>query len=66
VLLLDFHARAHQLEARVRARAAASQGESDAGPLVLIRQLANEDALSPEELQRTVSFETEVPIANFF
>ncbi|MDR6207917.1 bifunctional aminoglycoside phosphotransferase/ATP-binding protein [Paraburkholderia graminis] len=65
VLLLDSHARAHQLAERVRARAAASQGESDAGPLVLIRQLANEEPLSPEEMQRTVSFDTEVPIANF-
>jgi aminoglycoside phosphotransferase family enzyme/predicted kinase len=65
VLLLDFHARAHQLKLRVQARAAASQAASDAGPLVLIRQLANEEPLSAEEMQQTVSFDTEVPLANF-
>ncbi|WP_240975577.1 bifunctional aminoglycoside phosphotransferase/ATP-binding protein [Paraburkholderia aromaticivorans] len=65
VFLLDFHARARQLEQRVQARAAVSHTESDAGPLVLIRQLANEEPLSPEEMERTVSFDTEVPIANF-
>lgn len=65
VLLLDFHARARQLEQRVQARAAPSRAESDAGPLVLIRQLANEEPLSPEEMQRTVCFDTEVPLADF-
>jgi predicted kinase len=65
VLLLDFHARAHELEKRVQARGAASHAGSDAGPRVLIRQLANEEPLSAEEMQRTVSFDTEVPIADF-
>lgn len=65
VFLLDFHARVRQLEQRVQARAAASHTESDAGPLVLIRQLANEEPLSAEEMQRTVSFDTEVPLADF-
>ena len=65
VFLLDFHARARQLEERVQARAAASHTASDAGPLVLIRQLANEEPLSPEEMQRTVCFDTEVPLADF-
>jgi hypothetical protein len=32
---------------------------------VLIRQLANEEPLSAEEMQQTVSFDTEVPLANF-
>jgi aminoglycoside phosphotransferase family enzyme/predicted kinase len=65
VFLLDFHARARQLEQRVQARAAASHTASDAGPLVLIRQMANEEPLSAEEMQRTVSFDTEVPLADF-
>jgi uncharacterized protein len=65
VLLLDFHAHARQLEQRVQARAAASHAASDAGPLVLVRQLANEEPLSPEEMQQTLSFDTEVPVANF-
>jgi aminoglycoside phosphotransferase family enzyme/predicted kinase len=65
VLLLDFHARARQLEQRVQARAATSHAESDAGPRVLIQQMANEEPLSEEEMRRTVSFDTEVPIADF-
>jgi predicted kinase len=65
VFLLDFHARARQLEHRVQARAAASYAESDADRSVLIRQLANEEPLSREEMERTVSFDTEVPIADF-
>jgi hypothetical protein len=31
---------------------------------VLIRWLANEEPLSGEEMERTVSFDTEVPIAD--
>jgi aminoglycoside phosphotransferase family enzyme/predicted kinase len=65
VFLLDFHARARQLERRVQVRAAASNAESDAGPRVLIQQLANAEPLSAEELLLTVSFDTEVPIADF-
>jgi predicted kinase len=65
VFLLDFHARMRQLEHRVQARAAASHAESDAGHPVLIRQLANEEPLSREEMERTVSFDTEVPMADF-
>ncbi|WP_406867084.1 AAA family ATPase [Paraburkholderia fungorum] len=65
VFLLDFHARARQLQQRVQARAGAAQTESDAGPPVLIRQLANEEPLSADEMLQTVCFDTEVPIADF-
>lgn len=61
VLLLDFHARTCLLAERVTRRVAQAQAESDAGPLVLVRQLANEEPLSLEEMADTVWFDTEVP-----
>ncbi|WP_147439598.1 hypothetical protein [Paraburkholderia sp. BL17N1] len=54
-LRIDFHA---------RAAASCAKSESDADPLVLIRQLANEKPLPAEELERMASLDTEVPIAS--
>ncbi|WP_027213127.1 bifunctional aminoglycoside phosphotransferase/ATP-binding protein [Burkholderia sp. WSM2232] len=62
VLLLDFHARTCLLAERVSRRTAQAQvhAESDAGLVVLVRQLANEEPLSAQEWARAVCFDTEV------
>ncbi|MGF6920591.1 AAA family ATPase [Paraburkholderia sp. 40] len=65
VIVLDFHARTCLLAERVSRRAAQAHAESDAGPVVLIRQLANEDPLSAGEMACTVHFDTEVPVGAF-
>jgi hypothetical protein len=65
VLVLDFHARTCLLAERVSRRAAQAHAESDAGPVVLVRQLANEEPLSADEMAGTVWFDTEVPPAAF-
>jgi predicted kinase len=61
-IVLDFHARTCRLAERVRTREAKPDEASDAGLLVLVRQLANEDPLSPNEIACTVCFDTEVPL----
>jgi aminoglycoside phosphotransferase family enzyme/predicted kinase len=65
VIVLDFHARTCLLAERVRKRAAQAHAESDAGPVALVRQLANEEPLSVEEMADTVCFDTEVPLGAF-
>lgn len=65
VFVLDFHARTRLLAERVSERAARAQGESDAGPVVLVKQLANEEPLSADEMARAVYFDTEVPASDF-
>lgn len=60
VLLLDFHARTCLLAERVSRRAIDAHAESDAGLVVLVRQLANEEPLSEQEWARAVCFDTEV------
>jgi aminoglycoside phosphotransferase family enzyme/predicted kinase len=65
VILLDFHARTCLLAERVSRRAAQAHAESDAGPVVLVKQLANEEPLSADEMAATVCFDTEVPAAAF-
>lgn len=65
VVVLDFHARTCRLVERVRTRALGLHNESDAGPVVLVRQLANEEPLTSEEMEDTVCFDTEVPLGAF-
>ena len=65
VIVLDFHARTCRLAERVSRRAADAHAESDAGPVVLVKQLANEEPLSADEMAGTVCFDTEVPAAAF-
>ncbi|RDJ99766.1 AAA family ATPase [Paraburkholderia lacunae] len=65
VVVLDFHARTCRLVERVRTRALELHNESDAGPVVLVRQLANEEPLTSEEMADTVCFDTEVPLGAF-
>jgi predicted kinase len=65
VLVLDFHARIRPLIERVCARAAGPQGASDAGLTVLIRQLANEEPLTAQEMACTVWLDTEVPLSAY-
>ncbi|TDN61971.1 bifunctional aminoglycoside phosphotransferase/ATP-binding protein [Paraburkholderia sp. BL10I2N1] len=65
VFILDFYASPRTLVERVRGRAAGPFQPSDAGTLVLVRQLANEEPLSPEECLMTVSFDTDVPPDSF-
>jgi hypothetical protein len=60
VLVLDFHARTCVLAERVSRRAAQTYSESDAGSMVLVRQLANEAPLDADEMAHTVCFDTEV------
>jgi aminoglycoside phosphotransferase family enzyme/predicted kinase len=64
-IVLDFHARTALLAERVARRAVQAQAESDAGPSVLVRQLANEEPLSADEKADTVWFDTEVPLGAF-
>jgi aminoglycoside phosphotransferase family enzyme/predicted kinase len=65
VFLLDFHAGPRTLVERVRERASGPFEASDAGTLALVRQLANEEPLSPEECLITISFDTDVPLNSF-
>jgi hypothetical protein len=53
------------LAERVSKRAAQPHAESDAGPAVLVRQLANEEPLSADEMAWTVRFDTEVAPSAF-
>jgi predicted kinase len=65
VHILDFHASAETLAARVQARSHIPHTLTDADLSVLVRQLANEDPLRREERALTLSFDTEVPLAAF-
>jgi len=65
VFILDFHASPRTLVERVRARSAGPFDPSDAGTLVFVRQLANEEPLTPAECLITVSFDTDVPPGAF-
>ncbi|TDN63219.1 bifunctional aminoglycoside phosphotransferase/ATP-binding protein [Paraburkholderia sp. BL10I2N1] len=65
VFILNFHARPRTLVERVRGRASGPFQTSDAGTLVLVRQLANEEPLSPEECLMTISFDTDVARNSF-
>ncbi|CAE6937821.1 AAA family ATPase [Paraburkholderia domus] len=65
VFLLDFHTSARQLAERVRKRATDPGQSSDANAAVLVRQLANEEPLTPDEAALTVAFDTDVPLGAF-
>lgn len=65
VFVLDFHARTCLLAERVGKRVAQAQAESDAGSGVLVKQIANEEPLSADEMPRTLYFDTEVPATAF-
>lgn len=65
VIVLDFHARTCRLWERVRTRALEQPTASDAGPVVLVKQLANEEPLTSEEMADTVYLDTEVPLDAF-
>jgi predicted kinase len=65
VHILDFHASAESLAARIEARARVPHTLTDADLSVLVRQLANEDPLRREERALTLSFDTDVPLAAF-
>ncbi len=63
VFLLDFHTSPQQLAERVRTRATDPCQSSDANTAVLVRQLANEEPLTPDEAALTVAFDTDVPLS---
>jgi predicted kinase len=65
VFLLDFHTSVRQLAERVRKRAMDPGQSSDANAAVLVRQLANEEPLTPDEVALTVAFDTDVPLGAF-
>jgi aminoglycoside phosphotransferase family enzyme/predicted kinase len=65
VFLLDFHTSSRQLAERVRKRATDPGQSSDANAAVLVRQLANEEPLTPDEAALTVAFDTDVPLGAF-
>lgn len=65
VFLLDFHTTAGQLSERVRKRATDPGQSTDANAAVLVRQLANEEPLTPDEAALTVAFDTDVPLGAF-
>jgi predicted kinase len=65
VFLLDFHTPVRQLAERVRKRAMDPGQSSDANAVVLVRQLANEEPLTPDEPALTVAFDTDVPRGAF-
>ena len=65
VFILDFHASPRTLVERVRGRASGPLQPSDARTLVFVRQLANEEPLTPEECLITISFDTDVPLSAF-
>lgn len=65
VFLLDFHTTARQLSERVRKRATDPGQSSDANAAALVRQLANEEPLTPDEAALTVAFDTDVPLCAF-
>ncbi|RKE37963.1 hypothetical protein B0G76_4249 [Paraburkholderia sp. BL23I1N1] len=65
VFLLDFHTSVRQLAERVRKRAMDPGQSSDANAAVLVRQLANEEPLTPDEVALTVAFDTHVPLGAF-
>jgi len=65
VLILDFHASTTSLFRRIRERKLDPQRLSDADEQVLVKQLANEDPLLPEECARTQFFDTDVPQTRF-
>ena len=65
VFLLDFHTTPRQLAERVRRRATEPGQSSDANAAVLVRQLANEEPLTPDEAALTIAFDTDVPLRAF-
>ncbi|SDI86030.1 AAA family ATPase [Paraburkholderia phenazinium] len=65
VFLLDFHTRPQQLAERVRNRTTDAGQSSDANAAVLVRQLANEEPLTPDEAALTIAFDTDVPLGAF-
>ncbi|NYH14123.1 bifunctional aminoglycoside phosphotransferase/ATP-binding protein [Paraburkholderia bryophila] len=65
VFLLDFHTSARQLAERMRKRATDPGQSSDANAAVLVRQLANEEPLTPDEAALTIAFDTDVPLGAF-
>lgn len=65
VFLLDFHTTPRQLAERVRMRATEPGQSSDANAAVLVRQLANEEPLTPDEAALTIAFDTDVPLGVF-
>jgi predicted kinase len=65
VFLLDFYASPRRLAQRVWKRSGDPWRASDAGPAVLVRQLANEEPLTPEEAALTVGFDTDVPPGSY-
>ena len=65
VFLLDFHASPRRVAERVRKRSADPGHPSDAGPAVLVRQLANEEPLTPDEAALTVRFDTDVAVGDY-
>lgn len=65
VFLLDLHASPQRLAERIGKRAGDPCQLSDAGMGVLVRQLANEDPLTPDEAALTVAFDTDVPRGSF-
>lgn len=65
VFLLDFHTSVRQLAERVHKRALDPGQSSDANAAVLVRQLANEEPLTPDEAALTVAFDTHVPLGAF-
>ncbi len=65
VRILDFHASTTSLFRRIRERKADPHRLTDADEQVLVKQLANEDPLLPEECAQTLFFDTDVPQASF-
>jgi aminoglycoside phosphotransferase family enzyme/predicted kinase len=65
VLVLDFHASTTSLFRRIRDRNLELHRLTDANEQVLVRQLANEDPLTLEEVASTLFFDTDVPRTAF-
>lgn len=65
VQILDFHASTTSLFRRIRERKVDAQRLTDADEQVLVKQLANEDPLRPEECAQTLFFDTDVPQVRF-
>ncbi|SOE97310.1 hypothetical protein SAMN05414139_10416 [Burkholderia sp. D7] len=65
VQILDFHASSTSLFRRIRERKADPHRLTDADEQVLVKQLANEDPLLPDECAQTLFFDTDVRQARF-
>jgi len=65
VLILDFHASTTSLFRRIGDRNLEPHRLTDANEQVLVKQLANEDPLTREEVASTLFFDTDVPLTAF-